>query len=223
MVDKDTVKARIDRAKAQVARGIDFRSLNVWVDDAAEFLGLAVERERDPGPYTRAAYFCCALAAIGADYLGKQHSLSERAIREEFFRQGMLLGGADVGTAQRYLDFAENAVRDFVDPSGSASAQVRSGFKRKIEELPIQGLAEFFSRAHSSLELLKAAIALEQACHAKRVVAAHELDSVEAKAVIGLIGDYGGLVRKDVLGVSGSGDEAEVPEERDQRQGELKT
>ena len=221
MIDTDTVKMRIHRAKSEISNGIDFRALNTWLDDAVEFLALAVEREREAGAFTRAAYFCCALAAMGADYLGKDHSLSDTAIRNEFFRHGMLLGGADVDMAGKYLDFAESAVRDFLDPSGAASAQIRTGLEREIERLPIRGLAEFFSRPTSSSELLKGAIALEEACHAKKGVTPRDLDSVEGKSVIGLIGDYGGLARKDLLGVRDDGRGNGDARERQEGQGEL--
>ena len=200
LIDKVSLKARVERVKSEISRGIDFRALNVWLDEGAKLLKLATEREQVAGPVTRAAYLCCSLIAIGADYLGKHHSLSDTSIRRDFFRQGMLFGRTDSEDTQTYLDFVENMVNEYLDVSGSASAQIRSGFERSIEKLPIQGLVEFFSQPHSSSELLKGAVALEDACYARNALCPRELGSLEAKMIIGLISDYAGLVRRDVLG-----------------------
>ena len=200
-LDGRDLKSIIDGAKASITDGVNFRALNRWVDESAMLLGYATEREPDAGPLTRAAYLCCALAAVGADYLGKAHSLSDADSRRDFFRQGMLFGRADLEEVKTYLDFAENLVNEYLDNTGSASARIRSGFEESTKQLPINGIVEFFSRPHSSSELLKAAIALEAACYASDVRAPRDLDSLEAKMVIGLIGDYAGLSRKAVLGV----------------------
>ena len=200
-IGRTNLKSRIELVKSEISRAIDFRTLNIWLDEGAELLKLATEREQEAGPITRSAYFCCALISVGADYLGKHHSLSDTATRQDFFRQGMLFGRSDLGATRAYLDFTENMVKEFLDGSGSSSAQIRAGFEKAVEKLPIQGLVEFFSRSYSGPELLKAAIALENACHAKIVPTPRELPSIEAKMVIGLISDYAGLRRKDVLGV----------------------
>ena len=210
-IDKTNLKARIEAAKSEISRNIDFRALNIWLDDAADLIRCATEREREPGPITRAVYLCCALVAIGVDFLGRNHSLSEAEVRREFFCEGMLFGRNDSNARRTYLDFTENAVTEFLDSSGSSAAQIRTSFERAVAMMPIQGLAEFFARPHSSSELLKSAIALEEACYAKNVVAPRELPSLEAKKFIGLIGDYSGLNRKDVLGTK---EEAE-PEPKD--------
>ena len=200
VIDRTNLKARIEIAKEEISRGIDFRTLNVWLDVGAELLRLATEREQEAGPLTRAAYFSCALISIGADYLGKFHSLSDITIRRNYFQRGMLYGGTDLDATQTYLDFTENMVNEFLDSSGSSSAQIRAGFNNAVENLRIQGLAEYFSQPHSGIELLKAAVALEDACHVKKVLTPRSLPSLEAKKIIGLISDYAGLIRKDVLG-----------------------
>jgi hypothetical protein len=106
------------------------------------------------------------------------------------------------GVTKSYLDFAESIVTDFFDPTGAAAAQVRSGFENAVSIMPIEGLAEFFSRPNAGAELFKAALALEAACFAQHLVQPSELQSTEAKTILGLISDYAGLKRKDVLGLS---------------------
>lgn len=194
------LKVRLDVSRGELSKGISFASLNHWLDEAAALLALAVERERTPGPIFRAVYLCSALVAIGADYLGKEHSLSEASVRLEYFRSGLRFGRTDSGVTKGYLDFAENIVTEFFDPTGAAAAQVRTGFESAAMNMPIEGLAESFSRPNAGAELFRAALALEAACFAKDVIKPPALLSIEAKTILGLISDYAGLKRKDVLG-----------------------
>jgi len=205
-ISRTTLKARVDSAKAEIANGIDFVALNRWIDDAADLLKLMLEREREPGPITRAMYLCCALVAIGADFLGKNHSLEDSAVRGQFFRQGMVFGDSDPEASANYMNFAESVVTDYLDSSGSAAAQIRSGFEKGAETLPIQGFVDFFARPNAGSELFKAAIALEEACHTLNLKFPAGLESVEAKTIIGLVSDYAGLKRMDTLGTREDGD-----------------
>lgn len=56
------------------------------------------------------------------------------------------------------------------------------------------------TRDFAGAELFKAALALEAACFEKHVGKPSELQSIEAKTILGLISDYPGLKRIDVLG-----------------------
>jgi hypothetical protein len=201
------VAALMEVARLEVSRGIDFAALNHWVDDAVHLLKEARDRERPmTGPITRAFYYCCALVAVAADYLGREHVLSDPNARKEHFRSGMIFGQNDDAAAKRYLDFAESVATEFLDQSGAAAAQIRSGFERAASELPVESLVEFFSKANSGQELFKAAKAFEEAAFGRICERPFELKSIEAKVVIGLLTDYGGVRRSEVLGGS------EVPE-----------
>lgn len=202
-LDTSNVATLMETARLEVSKGIDFATLNHWVDDAVRLLKEARDRERPMiGPITRAFYYCCALVAIAADYLGREHVLSDHDTRKEYFRSGMIFGQNDDATAKRYLDFAESVATEFLDQSGAAASQIRSGFERAASELPVEGLVEFFSRANSGLELFKAAQALEGAAFDTACERPSELKSVEAKVVIGLLSDYGGVRRSEILGGS---------------------
>ena len=199
-IGRGNLRSQMDRLKSEISRGIDFRTLNTWLDDAASLTRMMVEREGSAGPITRSVYLCCALVAVAADFLGRTHSFAANDSRERYFREGMLFGRHDGDAKRAYMEFAESAVTEFLDSSGASAARVRTGLEEAIRNLPVQGLAEFFGRAQASTDLWNAALALEEACYAKKVFAPKELDSVEAKKVIGLISDYAGLRRREVLG-----------------------
>lgn len=197
------VATLMEATRLEVSKGIDFAALNHWVDDAVRLLKEARDREHPmTGPITRAFYYCCALVAIAADYLGRKHVLSDHDARKEHFRSGMIFGQNDDTAAKRYLDFAESVATDFLDQSGAAAAQIRSGFERAASEMPVESLVEFFSKANSGQELFKAAQALEEAAFDKACERPSELKSIEAKVVIGLLSDYGGVRRSEILGGS---------------------
>lgn len=112
----------------------------------------------------------------------------------------MLFGRHGGDAKKAYVEFAESAVNEFLDSSGASAARVRTGLEEAIKGMPVQGLAEFFGRPQASTDLWNAALALEEACYAKKVSVPKDLGSVEAKKVIGLISDYAGLKRREVLG-----------------------
>jgi hypothetical protein len=160
-----------------------------------------VERERNgPGPITRAVYIVCSLISIGSDFLGREHALSDPLMRREHFRQGLLFGRTDGSSGKSYLDFAESLATEFYDPSGAAAAQMRAGFEGAVKDMPIEGLVDLFAKTNSGSELMKAALSLESACFATQPQRPANLGSSEAKAIIGLLSDYSGLRRADVLG-----------------------
>lgn len=193
----------IENARLEVSRGINFAALNHWVDVAVRLLKVARDRENPMiGPITRAFYYCCALVAIAADYLGREHVLSDHDARKKHFRSGMIFGQTDDADAKRYLDFAESIATEFLDQSGAAAAQIRSGFERATLELPVESMVEFFSKANSGQELFRAAQAFEEAAFSKACERPSELKSIEAKVVVGLLSDYGGIRRSEVLGNS---------------------
>ena len=202
-IGRMTLRSEMNSIKAEIFRGIDFRTLNTWLDKAASLVQLMVEREPTPGPITRGFYLCSALVAVAADYLGGFHSFSTHDSRQKFFREGMLFGRHDVGARKAYVEFAENAVTEFLDHSGASAARVRTGLEDAISKMPVQGLAEFFGHPKASRELWNAALALEESCYAKEVSAPQNLESLEAKKVIGLISDYANVPRLEVLGGSG--------------------
>ena len=197
----ENLKTCIEDALAELAAGISFSALNGWIDDATLLFKEALDRERKPGDITRAAYFCSALVALGADYLGRELSFADTELRFDRFRQGLLFGRVDPDASRSYIDFAEKIVTDYLDPTGAAAAAIRTGFEQAVEKLPITGLVEFFAKPAAGKELIDGAIALEAAAYARDVSRSAELRP-EARSIIGLLLDYAGLPRTAFLGAT---------------------
>ncbi|MZQ91151.1 hypothetical protein GVY41_18935 [Frigidibacter albus] len=200
IVDRKSIKARIDEAKSRISFGVNFGALNNWIDEASLLLRVAVERERQPGPITRGAYYLCSLVAMAADYLGRKHVLSDHEMRLDFFRKGLTFGGNDDGDGRRYIEFAEALVTEHLDSTGGAAAKVRTMFYRSIDKSPFGGLIESFSRSNAGVELYKAAIQLENEAFRRAIRAPRSQEGIEGKSVLGLIGDFADIPRRDLLG-----------------------
>jgi hypothetical protein len=183
----------------EVGLGISFSALNTWIDEASSLLIYTLDHEREPGPVMRAVLLCCALVAVGGDYLGRELAFSDQEARRDHFRNGLIFGRPDRNAARTYLAFAEKLVTDFVDRTGAAAATIRTGFNRAAEHLPVNQFIEFFARPTAGRELMDAALQLENAAFSKDTPRIALL-SPEAKTVCFLIADYAGIDRKRLLG-----------------------
>lgn len=198
-VERNTIKQRMTLARSHISEGISFSTLNTWIDDTQELMRIAVDRERQPGPVIRAVYLLCAYVAIGADYLGRKHAMSDHDMRVEFFRKGLIFGGSD-DKVGRSLDFAEALVTEHLDPTGGSASQIRTKFHRSVEAMPIVGIVEYFSKPSAGANLFRAAVQLEKEAFRTNLKAPRNIEDVEAKSLIGLIADFSGIPRKDILG-----------------------
>jgi hypothetical protein len=190
---------RMSRNFEDVGLGISFPALNGWIDEAAALLAYSLDHERDPGPISRGALMCCALVAIGADFLGKEVAFSGHDTRRDHFRNGLLFGRPDKNAIRSYVSFAEQLATDFVDRTGATAATMRQGFSRAVEELPVTQFVEFFARPAVGRELMDAALQLEAAAFSKAAVRLADLPT-EAKTIVALVADYAGIERRRLVG-----------------------
>ena len=194
----ESVKSRIEASLSEIAHGITFQALNGWIDDSVMFFALSLDRERSAGDLMRAALFCSSLVALGADFLGREQSFAEQAIRAERFRQGLLFGRTDATASNSYINFAEKLVTENFDPTGAVAATLRAGFEKSLSYLNVKGLVDFFSRPASGKELIDGAISLEAAAFSPGSL---DISAVrtEGRMIVGLLLDYAGLPRQKVL------------------------
>ena len=194
----ETLAARMETNLVEIALGLSFTALNIWIDEAAKLLVHSHDHERVPGAIARAVLLCASLVAIAADYVGRTTAFSDAESRRTHFREGLVFGNAADGSASRYLEFAERVATDYLDKTGAAAATIRSGFQRAVENLPVGPFIDFFSRPAAGRELIDAAIQLEAAAFAKAAPNFAVLPP-EAKTIIGLLIDYAGLGRRKFL------------------------
>ena len=182
----------------ELSLGLTFSAMNIWIDDAAKLLVYCRDHERRPGAVARAVLFLASLVAVCADYMGRNTAFADADTRRTYFREGLLFGKAEEGTANRYLAFAEKVATDFVDRTGAAAANIRVGFQKAVENLPISGFIDLFARPAAGRELLDAAMQLESAAFSRTEPSFADLPT-EAKTIVALLVDYAGLDRRHFL------------------------
>ena len=178
--------------------GLGFTAMNVWIDEAAKLLVYCHDHERLPGPVARAVLLLASFVAVCADYMGRNTAFADSDTRRTYFREGLLFGKGEEGTADRYLAFAEKVTTDFVDHTGAAAASIRVGFQKAAENLPIGGFIDLFARPAAGRELLDAAMQLESAAFSRNAPNFAALPT-EAKTIFALLVDFAGLDRRHFL------------------------
>jgi len=205
-------KVRVEGAKdlaalmetnlVELGLGLSFTAMNVWIDEAAKLLVYCHDHERRPGAAARAVLMLAALVAICADYMGRNAAFADIETRRSYFREGLLFGNAEAGTANRYLSFAEKVSTDFVDPSGATAASIRVGFNNAVDKIPIAAFIDLFARPAAGRELFDAAMQLEIAAFSSSEPNFSALPP-EGKTIIALLIDYAGLERARFFKLSG--------------------
>ncbi len=190
--------ALVETNLVELSLGLNFTAMNVWIDEIAKLLVYCHDHERRPGPVARAVLLLASLVAVCADYMGRNTAFADGDTRRTYFREGLLFGKAEEGTADRYLAFAEKVATDFVDRTGAAAASIRVGFQKAVENLPISGFIDLFARPAAGRELLDAAVQLESAAFSRNEPNFAGLPT-EAKTIVALLVDYAGLDRRHFL------------------------
>lgn len=190
--------ALVETNLVELSLGLSFTAMNVWIDEAAKLLVYCYDHERRPGAVARAVLLLASLVAVCADYMGRDMAFADSATRRAHFREGLLFGKGEEGTADRYLTFAEKVATDFVDSTGAAAASIRVGFQNAVENLPIGGFIDLFARPASGRELFDAAVQLESAAFSRNEPNFAGLPT-EAKTIVALLIDYAGLDRRHFL------------------------
>jgi len=191
---------RLEQATARLAPGIDFSALNHWVDDVVAAMRWATEAKGTERSALRCVYYLCALVALGGDHLASGAPFETPQDRRVRLLSGLQFGAGGKEGRDRMVAFAEAAAKEYIDPTGAASATIRKGLENGLEALPLAPLAEFIAKSASNGELFQAARELEAQAFAVNLAPPSELKS-ELKMVLGVLADVGGVNRQQLFGV----------------------
>jgi len=191
---------RLELATARLATGIDFSTLNFWVDEAVAAIRWAAEAKNSTAGALRCAYYLAALVALGCDHLASMAPFETVQDRRERLLAGLLYGAGGKDGRDKMVQFAEAAAKEFIDPTGAASASIRKGLEKQLDALPVTALAEFAAKTASAGELFKAARELEASAFANELVPPGGLKA-ELKIVLGVLADIGAVNRQQLFGL----------------------
>jgi len=191
---------RLEQATTRLASGIDFTTLNHWVDEATVALRWAAEGKTTTRPALRCAYYLAALVALGGDHLASAAPFETAQDRRARILSGLLYGANGKDGRDKLVQFAEAAAKEFVDPTGAASAAIRKGLEQQLDALPMTALAEFTAKSASNGELFKSARELEAHAFAIELIAPSDLKP-ELKMILGVLADIGSVNRQRLFSV----------------------
>ena len=191
---------RLEQATARLGAGIDFSTFNYWVDDAIDAMRWAADGRNTVQAALRCTYYLAALVALGGDHLASGAPFETAQDRRARILSGLRYGAGGKDGRDRMVQFAEAAAKEFIDPTGAASAMIRKGLEKQLEALPVSALAEFIAKSTSNGDLFKAARELEGNAFANDLTPPSDLKP-ELKMVLGALADVGSVNRQRLFSV----------------------
>ena len=195
----ETWKVRISRSRSLVLRGLDYDSINFWLEEARYFTEQFLQQpSRLSDAPLRVTYVLVSLIAIAFDFLSRELAFVASQGKYSAIVDGLRYGKAGRASTIKVVEIAAGLAERYLDAGRVAGTRLRSGFETEIADLRVNILGEYFSRSSSSQTLFGVARELEHAAYAKEFVKPWNL-SVEGQALIGVLADYWDIDRSKLL------------------------
>jgi hypothetical protein len=148
----------------------------------------------------RLIYIFTAYFLISLDYATYHLANDEPALRYETMLEGFQYGSSGKDRANEIINVALGLVAsktgdDFIS---NESVALAGKITEQLSRYPVSTLADYFSGKDVSRRLFAAAKSLENYAYSSTVITIGELE-VEAKAIIGVLLDFFGVDRKQIL------------------------
>lgn len=197
----DGAKARYTRLKSLVLTDLDFDGCNTVLNEIHAYLERALISTSQRGAGLRLLYFATSVLLVCADYASRLLTFEDPAVSRQVFVNGFRYGSRGAERLDEAFRVASGLVETFApdlrarihDARGKALAHAASAFPTEI-------LAEFFARPENHRELVQIARAFEDAAFASTLSMPSALSS-PCQSVLGVLADYFGVERKQILGL----------------------
>ena len=148
----------------------------------------------------RLLYIFLAYFLIALDYATYHLANDEQPVRYETMLEGFQYGTSGKERANEILSMALGYIASSTPdgPFSSESKKVDEQINEQLRSYPVATLATFFSSKDVSRKLFASAKSFENHGYGTTLIALNDLE-VEAKAIIGVLLDFFGLDRKQVL------------------------
>ena len=187
----------IDALKSTVVDRFGASSANRALDGFQAMASEAIKShpESDSAKaFTRLSFFAASLAAAALDFSSADAALRPVAERRSHMANAIRFGENVSGTYEK-LEWAEMALREYIENGSSIALQVRSQFERDLKQVPAEDLAELVVRLSNTDALFGIARTLEHAAYSRQIVTFDALPA-EAKSFVGALLDFAKLDRK---------------------------
>lgn len=201
---------RVERAVARLANGLNFRTLNNWLDDASAAVRWSVDHPAHASAALRCSYYLISLVALGADHLSSAAPFETVQDKQNRILRGLTYGSANKEESNKLIAFAEAAAKQYADPTGAASAAIRKGVEGALASLPFAAMAEYVAKTAAAGDLFRSAIELEAAAFATDLLPPSELRP-SSKILLGVLADVAEVPRQKLFALKPSSTAIRAP------------
>lgn len=187
-------KVRASDAKARLVTDLNFDGCNLWLDDIGVFLKGSVASEHRSLAY-RLSYLTISYFLVGLDFRSMTLAFEDANIRKRAIEDGLRYGEAGKEGVNERLRMAEGLISQYGGRERASSGMSRRALQ-DIQALPVDGLAEFFSKIDVTSDLFMMAKELESAAYKTKVPEPGML-SAKAQGALGVMLDFCGLDRTE--------------------------
>lgn len=190
-------KGRYEEAKSRVLTDLRFDGCNAFINDIQYFLEQRIILNDKEPACLRLAYSVISMLLIAVDFVLKDHSTIDNELRFKLLCEGFRYGDSGKDYATRLTRLAAGLTEIAGIAPGVGNTVVHA-LNKQANEIPAEGLADFFSRATVQTSLFAMAIEFELAAFSPDLQQPSNLSSA-AQSVLGVLSDFLGLDRKRVI------------------------
>lgn len=190
-------KGRYEEAKSRVLTDLRFDGCNAYINDIHYFLMQRIELGESELMPLRLVYSVISMFLVAIDFVMKDHSALDNHHKFQLLCEGFRYGDSGKNYATRFTSLVAGLTEIVGVASGTGKALLDE-LRKQAEEIPAEGLAEFFSKGSVQNALFSNALEFESAAFAPDVPSPTSL-SPSAQSVLGAIADFLSIDRKKVL------------------------
>jgi len=188
-------KGRINFSKQQLAQGISFNSINLWLEQGYFFAQQVLTRPTNRQLAFRLLLRLISYIAVGVDYVLKDLSFDETAQKRLALKSGFTYGSGGVREISESIDNAISMLKQFSEVGAGEISNIKTKIQRAFEQLPTEILSEFFSSVVVARGLVNVAKELDEISMTKSDPFSAEF-SLSAKSLMGCLLDFWGIDRR---------------------------
>lgn len=190
-------KGRYEEAKSRVLSDLRFDGCNAYINDIQYFLEQRTYSGATEQISLRITYSVTSMFIIALDFVLKDHAALDNEHRYQLLCDGFRYGNSGKAYANRLTRLAAGLTEMAGIAPGTGKAVIDE-LNRQALEIPVEALADFFSKGSVQGALFSSALEFEAAAFAPLVPTPSEL-STNAQSILGVLADFLGIDRKRVL------------------------
>lgn len=191
-------RGRLRAAKRPFARDFGYNAINTWLGEGRYFAEQAILVATHREAALRMLLLLASFIALAVDFVMRELAFVDTAAKIASLTQGFQYGSRGEAGTMQILDFATGLIEHYAPEQRALASRIRDGLRSELGELPVNMLAQHFSKVSVSHELFAIAKELEAAAYNPKFVGPSAV-SAPARALLGVLLDFWALDRRAIL------------------------